>query len=137
MRSATRLRLTSRNFPAEVVRENIWENCGSRPGVVPAMRPIDAVGAIAIKVALRIPVRTLARSASQSIRVVRSTSTGMPRSRSRTAKVSTGTIPRDHPDPSNIGYAPRSAARSAEVSIACQLMNSTTRSTISHASGES
>ncbi len=60
--------MTSRNLP-ELARLKIWLNCGSRPGVVPATRPIDAVGAIAIRVELRMPPATLARSASQSRRV--------------------------------------------------------------------
>jgi len=95
--------LTSRNLPDDVARLKICENCGSRPGVVPATRPIEAVGAMAMSVELRIPRRTLARSASQSIRTVRSTSTGTPRSASTAARVSNGTSPRDQPDPSNAG----------------------------------
>ena len=44
--------------------------------MVPATRPMDAVGAIAMRVALRMPPLTFARSASQSRRVVRLTLIG-------------------------------------------------------------
>ena len=98
-RSTTRLRFTSRNLPFEVARLKICENCGSRPGVVPATRPMDAVGAIAMSVALRIPFLTFARSLSQSSRVVRLTLISTPRSASVSAIESNGTRPCDQREP--------------------------------------
>ena len=115
---STRLRFTSRNLPEEVERLKICENCGSSPGVVPATRPMEAVGAIAISVALRMPPLTRARSASQSSRMVRSTSTGTPRSASVIAMVSKGTMPSLQREPWKFGYAPRSCARSTDSSMA-------------------
>ncbi len=117
-RSFTRLRFTSRNLPFEVARLKICENCGSKPGVVPATRPMDAVGAIAMSVALRMPPFTFARSASQSRRVVRLTVISCPRSCSVSAMVSIGTRPCDQREPSKFGYAPRSFASSVLSSIA-------------------
>ena len=100
--ASTRLRLTSRNLPELVERLKICENCGSRPGVVPATRPMDAVGAIAMRVALRTPPFTRSRSASQSRRVVRLTCTSMPRSASVRSIVSKGTRPCDQRLPSKL-----------------------------------
>ena len=107
---STRLRLTSRNLPELVERLKICENCGSRPGVVPATRPMDAVGAMAMRVALRMPPLTFWRRASQSRRVVRLTCTSTPRSASVRSIVSRGTRPCDQREPSKLSYEPRSLA---------------------------
>ena len=58
---------------------------------------------MAISVELRMPPATLARSVSQSRRVVRSTSTGTPRSASSRSRVSSGTMPWLQPEPSKLG----------------------------------
>ena len=90
---------------------------GRNPGVVPATSPIDAVGAIAISVALRMPPVTFSRSASQSWRVVRSTAIGTPRSASVDRDRVEGHEPLDQPDPSKFAYVaalPREIGRGVD-----------------------
>src|ERR1022692_2207751 len=113
LRSLTRNGFRTMNSPDRFDLTKRFLYVGSMQGDVFVMFEIVAVGAIASTLLLRMPWAAIfRRSGAQSIRALRDTLIGRPRSSSSSSTESSGRSPRSHFEPLYDEYVPRSAARS-------------------------